>query len=32
MNWLNKLERRMGKFAISNLIVFLIGALDLQLG
>lgn len=26
MNWLNKLERRMGKFAISNLIVFLIGA------
>ncbi len=26
MNWLNKLERRMGKFAISNLIVLLIGA------
>ncbi len=26
MNWLNKLERRMGKFAIPNLIVFLIGA------
>lgn len=26
MNWLNKLERKMGRFAIPNLIVFLIGA------
>lgn len=26
MNWLNKLERRLGRFAIPNLIVWLIGA------
>lgn len=26
MNWLNKLERKIGKFAIPNLIVWLIGA------
>ncbi len=26
MNWLNKLERKIGKYAISNLIIYLIGA------
>ena len=26
MNWLNKLERKFGRYAISNLIVYLIGA------
>ena len=26
MNWLNKLERKFGKYAIPNLIVWLIGA------
>ncbi len=26
MNWLNKLERKIGKFAIPNLIIYLIGA------
>lgn len=26
MNWLNKLERKIGRFAISNLIIWLIGA------
>ena len=26
MNWLNKLERKFGRFAIPNLIIWLIGA------
>ena len=26
MNWLNKLERKFGRYAVPNLIVYLIGA------
>ena len=26
MNWLNKMERRFGRFAVPNLILYLIGA------
>ena len=26
MNWLNKLERKIGRYAVPNLIIWLIGA------
>ena len=31
MNWLNKLERKFGRYAVPNLIVYLIGAYSVGL-
>lgn len=31
MNWLNKLERKFGRYAVPNLIVYLIGHIPLDL-